>query len=322
MPGQTVPVVSSSDGPRLTISQITGMPRFVPERVLRDLRDEFLVEAVLRQGPPATSGAVAWEESAPLFADGEPEEIAEGGEVPIVSTSRGLSRSMATTKRGFGLQITQEMRRRNNVNELERRMRLLRNTMVRAWDNLFTDVILNHTGVHTLAAAEPWYGDSWEAPGAQTRGRSIRYDISQAELLITESTPDEVERPDDFFGFRPDVLIIPQQAAVGFKDSDSVNEVFAHGVVADQQLRYTGKMPKRFYGHNVLVSRTLPNDVAVMLERDTTGFVSDEWALEGTPLEYMARKQTWESYFTRRSVAGLDQPKSCTIITGIRDTGV
>lgn len=317
--GATIPVVSSTDGPRLTISQITGMPAFVPERVLRDLRDQFLIDSVFRPGPPAPNGAVVFEESAPLFADGEPEIVAEGGEIPIIQTSRGLVRTLSTTKRGVGLTITREMRRRNNVDELQRRMRLTRNTIRRHWDNLFIDTILNHPGVHTLPAAEPWYGTGYEPSGAQTTGGSVRYDIVQAETLITDATP-SADRPEDWFGFEPDVLIIPKNCAAGFKDNDKINEVFAHGVLADEQIRYTGVMPRRFFGFTILVSRTLPDDVAVMLERNTTGFISDEWPLEGSPLEYFPRTQQWETYFTRRSVAGLDQPKSCTIITGIKDT--
>lgn len=313
-----MPVVASTDGHRMTVSQITGMPRFIPERIVRDLRDRFVIDAVFRQGPPANTGAVAFEESAPLFADGDPVEIAEGGEIPIVQTSRGMLRTMATTKRGFGFSITREMRDRNNVGEVAHRERLLTNTMVRAWDRLFLDTILTHPGVNTIAAAEPWYTDIFEPSGSQTTGKSIRYDIGQAKRLIVNATPDAVDRPDDFFGFRPDILIIPEQAEVGWLDSDAVNDVFKHGIVADQNLRYTGVMPRRFHGFNVLVSNNMPADVAIMLERNTTGFVSDERPLESTPLEYFPRTETWESYTTRRSVAGLDQPMSCTIVTGIQ----
>lgn len=317
-PGTTFPVQSSTDGARLTVNQMVGAPTFIPERVVTDIKDQFLIESVFRQGPPASTGTVGFEESAPMYADGEPEVIAEGGEIPLVGTSRGLSRVLSTTKRGFGLQITRETRDRNDTGEVQKRMRMLRNTLTRAWDRLFQDVILNHPGVHSMAAAQPWYSNAFEPSGSQSTGRSIRYDITQAETLIVDSTPDEENRPEDFFGFEPDVLIIPRSCAAGFKDNDAVNEVFAHGVLADEQIRYTGVMPRRFYGQNVLISRTLPPDVAVLLERGTSGFISDERRLQGTPMEYKSRTEVWESYFTRRSVAGLDQPKSVTIISGIR----
>lgn len=313
----TMPVVAASDGPRLTVSQIVGAPRFIPERVVRDLRDTFIIDAVFRQGPPASSGAVGWEESAPLFADDEPEIVAEFGEIPIGSTSRGHMRTASTTRRGLGISVSRTMRDRNNVGEVERRITLTTNTIRRAWDRLWLDTILSHPGVHTLAAAEPWYSNAYEPSGSQTTGKSVRYDITQSELLITDSTPDQVERPDDFFGFQPDLLVIPHHAAAGWKDNDAVNSAFVD-ILADENIRYTGVLPRRFVNFNILVSNNMPGDIAVMLQRGMTGFISDERALESTPLRYDERRETYESYTTRQSVAGLDQPLSATVITGIR----
>lgn len=310
------PVRASQDGPRITVNDMIRNPTLIPQRIIRMAEQQFIADALFRRGPMASSGAVVYKESEPLFADGESEVIEEFGEIPIVGTSTGLRKSVSTTKRGFGYVISQEMQRRNDVDKAMQDLTKLRNTMVRDHDNLFVSTFLNHPGVHTFNAAQAWYADAFEDP--QTTGASIRYDISQAKKMISDSSPDG--RPEDFFGFNPDTLVIGTNTEIGFTDSDKVNETFAHGNIADEQLRYTGKMPRTFWGLNVVANRRIPDDIAVVMERNTAGFISDEWPLEATPLYEDRDRQQWRSNVTRRAVAALDQPKAVAIITGIVDT--
>lgn len=310
------PVVASQDGPRITVNDMIRNPTLIPQRIIRMSDQQFIADALFRRGPQAASGAVVYRESEPLFADGDPEVIEEFGEIPIVGTSTGLRRSVATTKRGFGYVISREMQRRNSVDKARQDLIKLRNTMRRTYDDLFLSTFLTHPRVHTINAAEPWYKDAFEA--TQTTGASIRYDLSTAKKIVADSAPEG--RPKDFFGFNANTLVISENTAIGFTDSDKVNEVFAHGNLADRQLRYTGVMPRTFWGLTVVQNKRIPDDIAVVMERGTAGFISDEWPLEATPLYEDRPRQQWRSDVTRRSVAALDQPGAVCIITGILDT--
>jgi hypothetical protein len=314
MPLQSVR--ASHDGPRATVNGLIRNPEVVRQRILSMLDQQFIADALFRRGPQATSGSVVYSESEPLFADGEPSIIEEFGEIPIIGTSTGLRKSVATTKQGFGYVISRETRTRSNWDRVRTDMTKLRNTMVRTFDDMFVSTFLTHPRVHTLTAAEPWYKETFEYP--QTSGQSIRWDLGKAKKLIADSTPEG--RPKDFFGFQPDTLLISENTAIGFTDSDRVNEVFAHGNLADQQLRYRGVMPRTFWGLNVVQNRRIPDDIAVVMERGTAGFISDEWGLDATPLYEDRPRQQWRSDVTRRSVAALDQPGAVCIITNILDS--
>lgn len=309
-------VVASQDGPRITVNDMIRNPTLIPKRIIRMSEQQFISDALFRRGPNAASGAVVYSESEPLFADASSSVIEEFGEIPIVGTSTGLRRSLHTTKRGFGFVISREMQRRNNVDKARQDLIKLRNTMVRDHDELFLSTFLTHPRVHTMNAAMPWVADGFQA--TQTVGGSIRYDISAAKKLIVDSAPEG--RPKDFFGFTPNTLVISDSTAIGFTDNDKVNEVFAHGNLADKQLRYTGVMPRTFWGLDVVVNRRIPNDIAIVMERGTAGFISDEWPLEATALYEDRPRQQWRSDVTRRSVAGLDQPGAVCIITNILET--
>jgi len=309
-------VVASQDGPRITVNDMIRNPTLIPQRIIRMTEQQFIADALFRRGPNASGGAVVYRESEPLFADGEPDLIEEFGEIPIVGTSTGLRRSVSTTKRGFGYVISREMQRRNDVDKARNDLVKLRNTMVRTHDDLFLSTFLTHPRVHTMNAADGWYKDAYEA--VQTTGGSIRYDIAKAKKLIADSAPEG--RPKDFFGFNANTLVISENTAIGWIQSDKINETFAHGNLADQQLRYTGVMPRTFWGLNVVQNRRIPDDIAVVMERNTAGFIADEWPLEATALYEDRPRQQWRSDVTRRSVAALDQPGAVCIITNILDT--
>ena len=86
------PAYSSLDGPRITVDALLKDPLTIPALILDMTQNEFIVDAVLRQGGMATSGAVRYSESTPLYADDTPEIRAEFAEVPVVPTSVGIPR--------------------------------------------------------------------------------------------------------------------------------------------------------------------------------------------------------------------------------------
>lgn len=300
----------SNDGSRLTVATMLGQPTFIPERTLRLLEDQFLIDGLLRQGPPASNGAVAYRENQPLFADSDPEIVAEFGEIPVLSTSRGALVTAHTVKRGAALMVSREMRSRNNVSELNVRMDQMRNTFLRAYDKLFNAAVLGNAGIQTFAATAVW-------ATALSTNDVIRKDIAKGMGLIEDATPVGAQS-DSFLGFEADTLVISTALATNFLNNDAVNAVFAGGDIASESLKYTGKLPRRFFGLDVVRSRTLNGlNKAVLMQRGVAGFISDEYPMEATAMYEDKPRQAWRSDFSRASLAALDNPKAVCVITGV-----
>jgi hypothetical protein len=230
---------ASNDGPRLTVAAMLKNPNFIPERTLRLMENQFVVDGLFRQG---------------------------------------------------------------------QRMELVKNTFVRHYDKEFMNLFLNHPDVPTQNITEDWVDGTNPTP---------RKDIATAMATIENASVTGLGA-DHILGFQADTLVIPSTVVTAWLDSDEINEVFAHGVLADEQLRYTGKMPRKFFGLDVVVARALNGtNKALVLQRGVCGFISDERPLEATPMYEKRETETWRADFTRRSVAALDQPKAAVILNGV-----
>lgn len=298
-------VGSSQDGPKLTVNTFLKYPRMIPQILLDMTRAQFIGDALLRKGPAAIGGAVAWKEATPLFSLESDEIVAEYGEIPGVEFDAPIMHTRATTKRGLAVKVSQEMVDRNDVGTVMEDIRRARNTLVRSYDKQFMATIFNNPAVPTMPSSGTWFG-------ATTK---IRRDIADAALIIQSAFAHN--DPDQRFGYDPDTIVINNQTATEWLDSEEINKVFQASPLADESLRYTGKMPRKFFGFNIIRSWQVPTDTALLLERGTVGFYSDERPLRGTPLYEHKPTETWRSDFTRITVMAADNPKAAVIITGI-----
>lgn len=298
-------VGSSQDGPTFTVNTLLKYPRMVPQIVLDMTRGQFIGDALLRPGPTAVGGAVAWKDPAPMFALEEAEIVAEYGEIPGVEFGSPIMHTKATLKRGLSVKVSQEMIDRQDVNMVMENMRSARNTLVRQQDRQCMSTIFNNPTIPTMPSSGSWFGGT----------TTIRRDIADAAYEINAAYYGD--DTDNKFGYEPNTLVINNLTASEWLDNEEVNKVFLGSPLADQSLLYTGKMPRKFFGYNVLRSWQVPDDVALLCERGTAGFRSYERPLRGTPLYEDKPRETYRSDFTYINVMAVDNPKSCIIITGI-----
>lgn len=268
-------------------------------------RAQFIGDLLLRRGPAASGGAVAWRDPTPLFAMEDGEIIAEYGEIPGVEFPGSVYHTRATTKKGLAVKVSQEMIDRNDVGTVMENMRQARNTMVRMFDRQFMATTFGNAQTPTMASSGAWFGTT----------TTIRRDIADASYAINSAYFGS--DTDNKFGYNPDTLVINNLTASNWLDNDEVNKVFQASPLSPLAPRYTGALPTRFYGFDVVRSWQVPDDTALLCERGTMGFVSDERPLQGTPLYEDKPRETWRSDFTRITVMALDNPKSAMIITGI-----
>lgn len=300
-------IVSVQDGPRITVSTLVKNPTLIQRRLLNILANEFIIDSLLRRLPPTPSGAYVYEESTPLFADGEAAIVEEFGEIPVVTGKAGARKVAVTVKRALAFLISQEMINRNNMDQVNRQSKQIKNTMIRTWDTAFFRTLLNHPDVPTLAASAAWNGV----------GANIRLDLADGMSIIDSAAPD-VE-PDGFFGFQADTLVIGRTTRSDLITSDDFNKVYSDRLAPEAPL-YKGTLPGNFFGLTVMVSREMDRLApgrALLLERGTVGGIGDERALSATPLYEDRPRETWRSDLVRQSAVVIDQPKAAVWITGV-----
>lgn len=306
----TTRVISVNDGPRLTVSQMVKAPTVIPRRIISLTQNQFIGELILRPAQPNDSGVVVYEESTPVFADGDPSIVDEFGEIPIVTGRVGQQKAAMSVKRAFGLKISQEMVNRNNVDRVNTQVKQIKNTMKRAWDKAALAVIMGNPSVPTMNAGGHWINTY----------TGIRTDLATAAQTVgSQHTTDDA---DNYFGFEADTLVLPWSFQYSvFLNNDDINKVFVQSPLASENPQYKGVAPKQFFNFDVIYSRefeSLYPGQALALERGTVGGISDERPLWSTPLyEEKRSAETWRSDTGRQSAMFCDQPKAAIIINNV-----
>jgi hypothetical protein len=314
-----VQVGHSYDGSKYTVNDLVKKPTWVPNIVRDMVKDANIAEWLLRPGPTAVGGAVAFEETLALYAGSEGEIVAEFGEIPGTEAPMRTAVTRATTKRGVHLKISDEMVTRNDVGRVRDEMRMVRDTLVNGRDKVFFDATMNNANVQTFAAASAGVADGWYS---QTDTVSkIRYDIARATYLLASQGVTGAQYSEKL-GYKADTLIIHPQVAAMMVQSAEVARAFEQGGPSSQGISFTGLLPTKFMFLDVFTSWRAPIDTAIVCQRNAMGFISKEWPLRGTPLRHDEDTQSWRTNFSYRDLVAIDNPKAVVKITNIDGSGV
>lgn len=303
-------LVSVSDGSRLTVSDLVKNPLFIPTKLKELIENQFISEALLRNGGKNDSGVVTFREGDPTFLDDDVQDVAEFGEIPVSAGKLGLPRAVYATKKALGVRVSKEMIDENDVDAVNKQVTGLKNTFIRANDRGAKALFLSPT-VPTLPVSA-----AWDDPNGKPRT-----DLAKAIEQISTAAPDEATE-DEYFGFEPDTIVLHPGLLATLMDNEQILKVY-QGNVANESIAYTGAIPAQIMGLNVIKSRTFPVDKALILERGTVGFYSDTRPLQFTALypegggPNGGPRETWRSDASHKRAIGLDQPKAALWLTGL-----
>ncbi len=303
MPVQTgaVAVRGYNDGPRITIDAFLNDPLKIPALVFEMAQQQFIADALLRSAGPVNSGSVMYYTSTPFYADVDAAIRAEFGEVPVASGSRGAPKVTYVDERALAILISDEMKRRMNVDPVNTQLMQVRNTMVQNWDQAFITAI-------KAAITQTVTGSAW---GTATTGSAVRTDLVKAmQLIATAKAPGQ----NTAFGFKADTLVISQSRQFDIIRQEDFNKPYL-GNIADENLLYTGKLPSKIMGLDVVVSRTLDDATALVMQRKVCGFIADELPLQTSEMYRDEPRKTWRADVQRASAIGIDQPLAVAAIT-------
>jgi hypothetical protein len=303
-----LPTVTSQDGPKITINAFLKDPLLVPTTVVAMMNQGFLADAILRRAGQADAGVVRFDESTPIYADSTVRVRAEMAEVPIAQGSLGNPANAYTSDRSLSVVITDEDKRRSNIDKLNVRMMQVKNSIIQAWDSAFISTVLGNANVNTLVlnSGTPgtWAGASYD----------IRNDILTAASKIDTA----VDPQGSQYGFEADTIVVNKTTKYDLLRSAQFQTPYV-GNIASENLKYTGKLPQKLLNYDVVVvpASILPNGTALILQKGVAGFIADEVALNATALYRDEPRKLWRSDVQRVSAIGLDQPKAACIVTGV-----
>lgn len=304
-----ITVASVSDGVNVTVRQLVAEPLLLPTRVIDLLDNAFLSTAIFRDAGRNGAGVVQYEESTPLFLAGDPEDVAEYGEIPVAVGQRGVPRIAVGVKRGLGIRVSREMIDENRLGDVQRQVTQLRNTMVRAEERALKALLLATTVPSITASA------TWATTGTP------RKDIANAMATIAGQVA--FAGGEDLLGFVPDTIILPYAVTAGLMGNNDWNSVYAAGQNAGEDIRYTGRLPGTVMGLDPLQTYFWPTNKALVLQRGALGFRSDTRPLEATPIYPEGNgpnggpTESFRMDTTRKRVLGVDQPLAACWINGI-----
>jgi hypothetical protein len=306
-------IVSVSDGPRTTVADLIGAPMAIPRRIVDSLANTDLAPVLLRDAGRNGNGLVSYSESDPIYLGSDVEEVAEFAEIPVAAGQTGLPRIAYATKKGLGVRVSREMRDENRIDDVNRQITQLTNTMQRARMRALRAVLTN-PAIPTIAATAAWTGAT----------AKVRRDISNAMEVVASAEPFPTAAvDDDVFGFEADAIVFPGNITPVLLDNPDFLAVYKDALAGDS-IAYTGKMPNDVLGMVALKSRTFPRDRVLVLERKTVGFWSDTRPLEATGLYPEGNgpnggpTETWRSDTTEKRALGADQPLAACWITGVQ----
>lgn len=307
------PYTGSRSGPATTVSTLIGMPKLIPARILSLLDNAFLSATLLRDAGPNANSLVAYEESTPLYLDGDPEIVGEFGEIPVKAGQMGLPRIAAGTPQGLGVRISRRQRDMNQIDRINQQITQLVNTMVRA-DERALRVLFDNPAIPSIAAGAAW----------DTASGRPRRDFANAMEVIASARPAGTAALDTNFGFLADTAVLPGTITPVLLDNDNFASVYNNrDSVVSEDVRYTGKLPNKVMNLDAVQSRSFATNKVLVLERRTVGFFSDFQALQVTETYPEGNgpnggpTQSWRSDATRERVVAADQPLAACWITGV-----
>ncbi len=308
----TSSIVGISDGPRMTVADLVGMPLFIPTKLKELMKNQFISEALFRNAGPNPNGMVAYRQGAPMFLYDDASDLSEFGEIPVSHGALGLPTVSFASKKGLGVRVSKEMIDENRINAVQEQMTALVNTMIRNNDRR-ARALFTSNAVPTMAVSTAW-----------DNGGSPRVDIANGILEITSAAPtvDQGGSADEYYGFVPDTMVANPGLLATLMANDEFMKVY-QGNIASEAIAYTGSLPAKVFGLDLVQSRVWPTTEVLLLQRNVCGFYSDTRSLTFTGLYPEGNgpnggpTESWRSDATIKRAMGLDQPTAALWLTGL-----
>lgn len=296
---------------QITVDQAMKDPTMIPQRLAKSLPEEAWVENLFFRKGPANNGVIGFAEDQPEDYDDEGiEDIAEGGEIPIISPEIDDSdiKVAYSVKSGGAFRVTYEQRTENRWDMINKSQSTLQRKMlmrsIRSIERIFDE------------------GDipEIELPTHWAQGGNLIQDIADGINAVQDAHEDG--DPSKRYEYAADTILYHPTVKTTARLNDSMQKYYI-GNMADKNPavrgRYAGLTGFQLFGQlNESESRLInPKHVYIFVEK-SAGFTSETIPLTASALyaegggddRLGGKNMRWRSDLVRKRAIALDAPKS------------
>lgn len=295
----------------ITVDYLLKNPQVLNRRFIQDLSQKgYITEALLQGGYPVVGGSIRYNRDESLFPDDESgrrtyEIVAEGARFPIIGPLEPTEQVEKSAKHGLRMFVTEEQRLRNQVPQVDKSLRYLKNELIDYVDNLFmqkflTDPAIPTYSVTTDAAAHGFSNATWTS----TANGLIK------DIAILKSKLTGLRR-----GFRPDTLLVNDNKVPELLAHDKLFAAFANAGASSPI--FTGQLPNQIMGLDVLYSPFVTSGTAIVMQRKMLGGYGDERPEQIRVLPFNEEREVYEIKASRMMLYFIDEPNAAVKLTGI-----
>lgn len=250
-----MPVTYPGGGPRVTVEALLRQPQLIARR-LNDLTTQrFVADRILTRGTAdqVAGGAALYQKSESIYTDRDAEEVGVRARYPRAGWTEQVF-AAAVKKYGLEVPITDEQKRRNQLDVVARAQQKISNSLVKFVDTIAMNMILADVDVQTFAASGDW----------STAATDVVADLAKARMFIQQIGE----------GYVADTLIVNDAQELDLiVDADIRNALPREGqmnaVLAGTAVPILGL-------RQILVTDRLAAGTALVLAAGTIGTIADE----------------------------------------------
>jgi len=303
---------------QISVSYLLKNPKALNKRFVNDINNRgYVSEAILQGGFPIVGGQIRYNRDDSLFPDTEGgrrnvEEVAEGARFPIIGPTEPSELVDTSKKHGLRMKVTWEMAERNELAQLDRSMRVLKNQMVDYVDGRFmakvlADPLISAVGTQGNASARtralgtaPYSTGPW----VDTNLNVVK-DLGRAKAEIVNLR----------LGLVPDTVLVNDNMALFFAAHSGLQDFFKNG--GESAPVFQGQLPQKLMGMDIFHSPYVPSGEAWVLKRKAVGGYGNERPEQLRVLPFDEETETWEIKASRVMAFFIDIPQAMIRLTGV-----
>lgn len=252
-----MPVTYPGSGVTITVEALLRQPRLI-SRALTDLTAQrFVADQIFARGTPdqVAGGAALYQKSESIMPDRAAEEVMPRSGFLRTGWTEAVFAAMVR-KYGLEVPISDEAKRRNQMDVVQRAQRKLANAVVKQIDTLAMSLITTDSAVLTAAASGDW----------TTAATDIIADLANARKQIYDQNE----------GYEPDTLVVnPAQELDLITDKDIRDALPREGGGTKPSVT-TGKAAPILGFSQILVTPQLAAGTVLVMEAKVSGTIADE----------------------------------------------
>jgi len=175
----------SVSGTTITADFLASNPRMITRAIADLTLKRFYLDQIFGGGGASTPSVIYEQrtENAPLYAGRDVEAVEPGSEFPLVTFERGAPKTAQAEKFGGKFFITDEARRRNDVNGVNQAIQLLANTIQRkTQQRALAEMDAAITGFSRTAAGTSWQTAAGTVEASRVPTTGPLADLTSIEL--------------------------------------------------------------------------------------------------------------------------------------------